>query len=145
MPRLCVLILFLAALPVFAQTADTPDAIIAQENAYWKSFVDGNSAELSALLLPDFVSVAEDIVNRDQQLTHLKRFHEHCTLTPVKLVDPRVTFLTPNIATLVYHATVTSTCGAHTVSANSNNSSVWLRRDRRWQLHLQTFSDIAPR
>jgi uncharacterized protein (TIGR02246 family) len=145
MPRLCVLILFLAALPVFAQTADTPDAIIAQENAYWKSFANGDASELSKLLLPDFVSVDSELGNRDEILAHQKLFHEHCTLTPVKLVDPRVIFLTPDIATLVYHTTVTSTCGSHTVSANSNNSSVWLRRDRRWQLHLQTFSDIAPR
>lgn len=112
--------------------------IIAQEDAFWKAYVDGNTADLSKLLLPDFTSVEQEIWNRDQVLGFVKKFHEHCTLAPVTLLDTHVTFLTSDIATLVYHATETPTCGTRTLSGDTNISSVWLRRDGRWQLHLHT-------
>jgi hypothetical protein len=138
MRRFCLLIVFLAALPLFAQIADTSDAIVAQENAFWKAYVDANSADLSKLLLPGFTNVEEQIWNRDQVLAFVKQFHEHCTLAPVKILDAHIIFLTPDIATLVYHATETPTCGARTTSGETNISTVWIRRDGRWQMHLHT-------
>ena len=144
MRRLCVLTLLLTALPLPAQTANTPDAIITQENAFWKSYGDGNATELSKLLLPDFINVEAQIWNRDQVLAFVGQFHEHCTLAPVKLVDPHVIFLTADIATLVYHATETPTCGTRTLSGETNISTVWLRRDGRWQMHLHAEYAIPP-
>jgi hypothetical protein len=126
------------AVPLIAQTADTSDAIVAQENAFWKAYVDANSADLSKLLLPNFTNVEEQIWNRDQVLTFLKQFHEHCTLAPVKILDSHIIFLTPDIATLVYHATETPTCGTRTMSGETNISTVWIRRDGRWQMQLHT-------
>ena len=137
--------LLLLALPLLSQTIDPPDAIVAQETAFWKSYVEGNAVDLSKLLLPDFVNVEEQIWNRDQVLAFVKQFHEHCTLAPVKLVDPRVTFLTPDIATVVYHTTETPTCGARTLSGETNISTVWFRRDGRWQMHLHTEYAIPPK
>jgi hypothetical protein len=145
MRHLLLLTLLFISVPVLTQTTNTPDTIIAQENAFWKAYVDANTEDLSKLLLPDFTSVEQEIWNRDQVLTFVKRFHEHCTLAPVKLVDPRVTFLTSDIATLVYHATETPTCGTHTLSGETNISSVWLRRDGRWQLQLHTEYAIPPK
>jgi len=145
MRRLRVFILFFLAAPLLAQTANKPDTIIAQENAFWKSYGDGNAAELSKLLLPDFISVEAEIWNRDQVLTFTRKFHEHCTLVPVKVVDPHVTFLTPEIATLVYHAIETPTCGSRTLSGETNISTVWLLRDGRWQMHLHTEYAVPPK
>jgi hypothetical protein len=145
MRHLLLLTLLFISVPVLTQTTNTPDTIIAQENAFWKAYVDANTEDLSKLLLPDFTSVEQEIWNRDQVLTFVKRFHEHCTLAPVKLVDPRVTFLSSDIATLVYHATETPTCGTHTLSGETNISSVWLRRDGRWQLQLHTEYAIPPK
>jgi hypothetical protein len=119
--------------------------IIAQENAFWEAYVDANTADLSKLLLPDFTSVEQEIWNRNQVLDFVRKFHEHCTLAPVKPLDPHVTFLTADIATLVYHATETPTCGTHTLSGDTNISSVWLRRDGRWQLQLHTEYAIPPK
>src|SRR5437763_17176551 len=82
--------LLLIAVPLLAQTADTADAIIAEEGAFWKSYVDGNTGDLSKLLLPDFINVEAEIWNRDQVLAFVKRFHDRCTLAPVKIVDPHV-------------------------------------------------------
>lgn len=145
MRQLCVFTLLLIAAPLLAQTINRPDVIIAQETAFWKSYGDGNAVDLSKLLLPDFINVEEQIWNRDQVLTFIKQFHEHCTLAPVELVDPHVIFLTPDIATLVYHATETPTCGTRTLSGDTNISTVWLRRDGRWQMHLHTEYAIPPK
>jgi hypothetical protein len=143
MRPLWLLTLLFIAVPMLAQT--NADAIIAQENAFWKSYVDGNTEDLSNLLLPEFINVEADIWNRDQVLAFIKQFHEGCTLAPVKIVDPHVVFLTTDIATLVYHATETPTCGTRTLSGETNISSVWLRRDGRWQMHLHTEYDVRPR
>lgn len=144
MRRFWVWPLLLIAAPLFAQN-NSADAIIAQENAFWKSYVDGNTGDLSNLLLPDFVNVEADIWNRDQVLAFVKRFHQGCTLAPVKIGDPHVIFLSTDIATLVYHATETPTCGTRTLSGETNISSVWLRRGGHWQLHLHTEYDVRPR
>lgn len=145
MRRLLVFTLLLTCLPLLTQTTNKPDTIIAQENAFWKAYVDGNTEDLSKLLLPDFTSVEQEIWNRDQVLGFVKKFHEHCTLAPVTLLDPHVTFLTSDIATLVYHGTETPTCGTRTLSGDTNISSVWLRRDGRWQLHLHTEYAVPPK
>lgn len=135
-PFLTLLLLVIGA--VHAQSTNSSETIITQENAFWKSYVEGNTSELSNLILPDFINVEEQIMNRDQVLTFVKQFHAQCTLAPVKLLDPQVTFLDPDIATLVYHATETPTCGTHTMSGDTNISSVWVRRDGRWQMQLHT-------
>jgi hypothetical protein len=145
MRQLWVITLLLIAAPLLAQTVNTPDAIIAQETAFWQSYRDGNTVDISKLLLPDFINVEQQIWNRDQVLNFVKQFHAHCTLAPVKLVDPHVTFLTPDIATLVYHATETPTCGTRTLSGDTNISTVWGRRDGRWQMHLHTEYAIPPK
>jgi uncharacterized protein (TIGR02246 family) len=145
MRLLVILILLAIALPGLAQTTNTPETIIAQETAFWKAYVDANTAELAKLLLPDYTNVEQEIWNRDQVVSFVKEFHERCTLAPVKLLDPHVTFLTPDIATLVYHATETPTCGNRTMSGDTNISSVWVRRDGRWQLHLHTEYAVPAR
>jgi len=130
---------------VLAQTADGPDVIIAQENAVWKAYVDGNTADIARFLLPDYIDVGNQIWNSDQVLTFIRKFHEECTLAPIKILDPRVTFLGPDIATLVYHATEKPTCGTRTMSGETNISTVWVRRDGRWQMHLHTEYAIPPK
>src|SRR2546428_449913 len=54
------LTLLIATIPALAQTTTQtsaqPDEIIAQENAYWKSYVSGDTAELSKFLPSDFTS-----------------------------------------------------------------------------------------
>jgi len=144
MRRFRVLILFSLAVPLSAQNANTTGAIIAQENAFWKAYSDGNADDLSKLLLPDFENVEAEIWSRDQVLSFVKKFHEHCALAPVKLVDPHVVFTT-DIATIVYHATETPTCGARVMSGETNISTVWLRRAGRWQMHLHTEYAVPPK
>ena len=145
MRSLLVLALLLRSVPVLAQTTNTPDAIIAQENAFWKAYVEANTVDLSKLLLSDFINVEEELMNRDQVLMFVRQFHEQCTLAPVKLFDPHVTFLSPDIATLVYHAVETPTCGTHTLSGETTISTVWVRRDGRWQMHLHTEYAVPPK
>jgi uncharacterized protein (TIGR02246 family) len=144
MRSLFALVMLSATVSVYSQTANASEAIIAQENAFWKAYVAANTADLSKLLSPDFINVEEQIMNRDQGLSFVRQFHEQCTLAPVKLLDPRVAFLGPDIATLVYHATEAPTCGTRTMSGDTNITTVWVRRDGRWQMHLHTEYAMRP-
>jgi hypothetical protein len=145
MRTLLVLTLLLSTVPALAQKGDAPDVIIAQEDAFWKSYVDGNTVDLAKFLLPDFTNVEEQIWNRDQVLTFVKQFHTQCALSPIKILDPHVTFLTPDIAILVYHAMEKATCGTRTEASDTNISTVWIHRDGRWQMHLHTEDAIPPK
>jgi uncharacterized protein (TIGR02246 family) len=132
-------------MPAYAQRADATDTIITQENAFWKAYVAGDTASLSNLLLPDFANVEEQRMNRSQVLSFVRKFHERCTLAPVEILNAKVTFLSPDIATLVYHATESPTCGERTMSGDTNITTVWVRRDGRWQMHLHTELPTTPR
>ena len=145
MRSLLVLILLLSNVPVLAQTAAPAEVIIAQENAFWKSYVDGNTVDLSKLFLSDFISVEEQIWSGDQVLAFVRQFHQQCTLAPIRVLDPHVIFLSPDIATLVYHATEKPTCGTHTMSGETNISTVWVHREGRWQMQLHTEYAIPPK
>lgn len=138
MRQLVALTLLLTSMPLLAQTTKTPEAIVARENAFWKAYADGNAADLSQLLLPDFANVEQEIWNRDQVLGFVQQFHAHCTLAPVKILEPRVKFLSDDIATLVYHAIESPTCGTRSMSGDTNISSVWVYRDGQWKLQLHT-------
>ncbi|HET6934993.1 MAG TPA: nuclear transport factor 2 family protein [Candidatus Angelobacter sp.] len=141
MRQLLTLVLLFTSSLVLAQTSNPQEpsgVIIAQENAFWTAYVQGNTADLSSLLLPDFTSVEQEIWNRDQVLGFVKMFHANCTLAPVKILNPHVKFLTGDIAMLVYHAIETPTCGTRTMSGDTNISSVWVRRDGQWKLQLHT-------
>jgi hypothetical protein len=139
------LTLLLGSITAFSQSSAKPDEIINQENAFWKAYIDANTADLTKFLLPDFTSVEQYIWNRDQVITFVTRFHAACTLAPVTIIDPHVSFITPDIATIVYHATETPTCGTRTMSGETNISTVWLRRDGRWQMHLHTEYALPPK
>jgi hypothetical protein len=145
MRSLLALVLLSFTVSADAQTMSAPDAIIAQENAFWKAYVNANIADLSKLFLPEFIKVEEQLMNRDQVLAFVRQFHQQCTLAPVKLLDPRVVFLSADIATLVYRATETPTCGTRTMSGDTNITTVWVRRDGRWQMHLHTEDAVPPK
>lgn len=140
-----LLVLLSVAGSSYAQTADKPDAIIAQENAFWKAYSEANTADLSKLFSPEFINVEEQLMNRDQVLVFVGQFHQHCTLAPVKLLDPHVVFLSADVATVVYHATETPTCGNQTTSGDTNITTVWVRRNGRWQMHLHTEYAVPPK
>jgi Domain of unknown function (DUF4440) len=149
--QLCYLCAILAvsffSFPMFGQTT-TPgnnDVIIAQEAAFWKAYVAANTEDLSKLFAPDFVNVEEQVMNAPQVLRFVSRFHERCTLAPVSILNPRVTLLSSDVATVVYHAIETPTCGSQTMSGDTNISTVWVRRGDRWQMHLHTEYATAPR
>jgi len=128
---------FARATPNSSPTTGTSE-IIEQENAFWDLYRNGDTDGLEQLMLPNYTNVEQTIWSRDQVFNFLKQFHAHCTLGKVKLLDPKVEFLTSDIATIVYHATETATCGPRIMSGNTNISTVWVRRDGRWLMHLHT-------
>ena len=145
MRKVLALILLALTAAAGAQPPAGASEIIAQENNFWRAYVAGNTADLSKVLLPDFTSIETEIWDRDQVLGFVKQFHAQCSLAPVTIASPRVSFLTPDIATIVYHATEIPTCGTHTLSGETNISTVWIKRDGRWQMHLHTEYAIPPK
>ncbi|MGB6193139.1 MAG: nuclear transport factor 2 family protein [Terracidiphilus sp.] len=135
---LTALIMLFSTLQLFAQTTATANVIVAQESAFWKAYTVGNITDLGTLLQPGFTNVEQEIWTRDQVLTFVEQFHKQCSLAPVALIDPHVSFLTPDIATIVYHAKEAATCGARTMSGDTNISTVWVRHDGHWQMHLHS-------
>ena len=127
-----------------AQAPSNSAEIIASERAFWTAYVSGDTAALTNLLLPDFTNVEQAIWNRTEVLGFVTKFHAQCSLAPVTVADPHVSFITPDIATIVYHAIESPTCAGRTMSGNTNISTVWLRRDGRWQMHLHTEYAIPP-
>jgi hypothetical protein len=137
--------LLLLSVSTFAQTPAQSAEIVNQENAFWTAYASGSTTDLQKLLLPDFTNVEEEMWSRDQVLAFVKAFSAHCTLAPVRVTEPHVFFLTPEIATIVYHAVETPTCGGRTIGGETNISTVWLHRDGRWQMHLHTEYAVPPK
>jgi hypothetical protein len=139
MRLLLPLALFLTTTSAFAQNKPSGSAdILAAENLAWANYVAGDTVALGKQYAPDFIDVEQEIQTGPQVLSFLKTFHEHCSLAPVKILDPQVRFLTPTIATIVYHATETPTCGNKSMSGETNISTVWVLVDGHWLMHLHT-------
>jgi len=130
--------------PVAAVPASPSDEIIAEESTYNKYFVQGNLVELKKLMSVDFATVQELIWNRDQLVDFVKQMQPVCHFFPIKIVEPTEAFLSPDVATIVYHAPETASCSGRTIAGNVNISSVWVKRDGRWQLQLHTENADLP-
>lgn len=145
-PFLPLLLLALVT-PALAQAPSQPldktQTILEQERLFWANYTTGNVVGLNQQLLPEFTSVEQMIWSREQVLSFVKVFTTKCSLAPVKILDPHVDFIAPDTATLVYHATESPTCNGHTLSGDTNITTVWLLRPGfdgkpRWQMHLHT-------
>jgi hypothetical protein len=113
--------------------------IVAREVAFQKSEIDFNYAALEKLMAPEYVELSQSFMNRDQIFATLRRVSgAGCRIQPVKMRDARVTFLTPEIATVVYRATQAGTCYGRTFSVDANISTLWIHRDGRWQAEMHS-------
>lgn len=113
--------------------------IIAREIAFQKSEIDFNYAALEKLMTPEYFELSQSFMNREQVFATLRRVSDGgCRIQPVKMIDARVAFLTPEIATLVYRATQAGTCYGRAFSVEANISTLWVRRDGRWQVEMHS-------
>jgi hypothetical protein len=143
-----VLLLALAAgSSAHAQTKKLSDAaasatakdIVAREIALRKSEIDFNYAALEKMMTPDFVELSQSFLNRDQVFAMLRQVREaDCRFQPVTMRDARVTFLSPEVATLVYRVTDTGTCYGRTMSVDANVTTLWVHREGRWQAAMRS-------
>lgn len=88
--------------------------------------------------MPDFLNIEQEIQTGPQVAAFARQFHAQCSLAPVKILDPHITFLSPVVATIVYHATETVTCGGKSMGGNTNISTVWVLQNGEWRMHLHT-------
>ena len=147
--------MLLAVTPALAQTTfqptDKTEAILTQERLFWANYITGNIVGLSQQLLPEFTNVEQYIWNRKQVLDFFRAFTSRCSLAPVTLLDPKVQFIAPDTASVVYHATETPSCNGRTLHGGDVNvATVWLLRPSadgqpRWGMHLHTEYAIPPK
>lgn len=114
--------------------------VMAKEFALQKAEIEVNVATMDQLTLPDYIEVNQTIMNRDQVLAMLRRVSElGCHIQPIRMKDAKVTFLSPDIATVIYHATQYGTCGSRGFTAAASVSTVWVRRGGQWlaEMHIE--------
>ncbi len=51
---------------------------------------------------------------------------------------------TPDIAIIIYQATESPTCNGATMSGDVNATTVWVRHNTHWQIHLHTEYALPP-
>lgn len=113
--------------------------IIAREIALQKNEIDLNFTALENLMVPEYFELSQTFMNREQVFAMLRRVKESgCRVQPVKMKDARVTFLAPDVATVVYRASQTGTCYSRTFTAEANISTLWVQRDGRWQAQMHS-------
>ena len=142
MRLLLATVLLVAAPSSIAQSK--PADILTAETQFWTNYAAGDTAALSKQFTPDFNNIEQEIWTAPQVLDFVKTFHAQCSLAPVKILDPKITFLTPTIATIVYHAQESPTCGGKSITGETNISTVWILTNGQWQMHLHTEYAVAP-
>jgi hypothetical protein len=124
--------------PTAAQAAPTADEIIAQEQLLWKAYTGGDTAEFGGLMLPDFVNVSNKISTREEALTAFNQLHRACSLEPVNIINPQVTVLSADVATITYNGRFSTVCNNRAAKISINVSTVWVRHEGDWKMHLHT-------
>jgi hypothetical protein len=115
------------------------DVIIAQEKAALAFAFNGEVSKFDKMIEPEFTDVSLKIWHREDILSFIARFHQAgCRMSYSKIVDPKLTFLSPTIATIVYHSVEAGACGTRNLKAEGDVSTVWVLRDGNWQMHLRT-------
>ena len=115
------------------------------ENLFWTNYTSANTTELAKQFAPGFQNIEEENWSSQQVLDFVSTFFRQCTLAPIKILTPKITFLTPTIATLTYHAIETPTCGGKSMSGDTNITTVWVFNSGHWQMHLHTEYAIPPK
>ena len=143
--------LCLIAPPVFAQTASSvqasslpdPKEIIALENNLLDLNAAGNCDDLGKLLLPEFKAVSQTISDREQTIGICRKLHDGCTVTHSPISQQQVDVLSSDVVGMVYKTGILTICGSKKANITVNATSVWVRTDGSWKLHLHTERAIA--
>jgi uncharacterized protein (TIGR02246 family) len=112
--------------------------VIALEQSLWRAYAAGDADALDKLMRSDFTSVTRAISSRDEVLLKFRQDSQTCKVEPVAVDAPLVSILSDNVATIAYRAAVNRTCGEKTEKAQSNMTTVWVRRDGQWRMQLHS-------
>ena len=121
-----------------AQSSSTSDEIIANEQRFWDLVVAGDFEGMGAMLSPDFVSVSSKILERAAYVEDFRSRSQACPLQPVRLSNPQVKNVSPDVATIAYSAILATSCEGRAVKLTSSTITIWVRREGVWRMHLRT-------
>jgi len=111
---------------------------VALEQSLWQVLIAGDADALDKIMLPDFVDIAGVINTRADLLETLKHKTGACSNQGFTIDRSFANVLSDDVATIAYQLTTSKVCGERTSKIVSNMTSVWVRHDGRWQLHLHT-------
>ena len=146
MTALACFCLYTGMVPAWAQTraaAKSPQSegaeVMAAEIEFQRDENTFNVTALKRLMASDGIEVQDEIMNRDRVLEVLSSFRGFpCHLSPVKMEDTDVALLAKGVATILYKATETLSCGRKSLTIQGNASGVWVRKDGHWQAQIHT-------
>lgn len=128
-----------------ARTSSAADEVVAAEREMQVDAARFDLEALHKLLLPEFIEADNQILSKSDVIDQAQRASLlPCSFGPVRMDHIKVTFLDPDIATLVYHFAESLTCRSSSATVDANVSTVWVHRDARWraQLHTEIYTAV---
>ncbi|HLY42589.1 MAG TPA: nuclear transport factor 2 family protein [Terracidiphilus sp.] len=152
MKQVFSVLLLAAAIPLAGQAPPQPSSdagsataqkpgdadVIALEQSLLHALASGNTDDIGAFLSPDFISVAGKIHSRAESLQLIKVEQPYCTSQPLAIAHPQVSALSSDVAVIVYQTTFRGTCGLRKGKVDLNITSIWARRNGKWQMRMRT-------
>jgi len=131
---------FLAA-PAAAQTAPSPSALLAQENAVWQAVADHKFDAFAGYLARDYVGVYPDgFKDAAQEVAAIRGV----TLSAFQISDFVVRSVDANDVVVTYRIDLSGSEGGHAVAGRYNISSYWHRSGRQWRVELHSETQVTP-
>lgn len=145
-----LILLCLAAVRPYAQTAPASraqssalpapkaDEIVALEQSAWDRYANVDFDGMGEMMQPDYVNLTTAQQTREETLKAMRQELQGCSVSPVSVVDPAVTVVSPDVALIVYKSKIVKQCGYQRSTTVANLTTVWLRRDGRWKMQMHS-------
>jgi hypothetical protein len=131
----------LLAAPAAAQTAPSPSALLAQENAVWQAVADHQFEAFAAYLARDYVGVYPDgFKDAAQEVAAIRGI----SLARFQISDFVVRSVDANDVVVTYRIDLSASAGGQAIGGRYNISSYWHRTGRQWHVELHSETQIAP-
>ena len=130
-----------ASAPAAAQSAPTPSALLAQENAVWQAIADHRIDTFAAFLARDYVAVYPDgFKNAAQEVAAVRGI----SLVRFQISAFVIRSVDPNDVVVTYRIDASGTDSGHEFAGRFNIASYWHRTGRQWRAALHSQTQIMP-
>jgi hypothetical protein len=118
--------------------APRTNEILALEQSVWDLYAKVDIDGLGALMHPDFSNLTTRQLTREETLNDARQELQGCSVSPISIVSPAVTVVSPDVALIVYKTKIVKQCGHSHSTMQANMTTVWSRRDGRWKMQMHS-------